>query len=212
MPVITSLKKKGRAFLMRTDKSGEYQRIHPDIVAEYSLFEGKTLSNETLKTVISENNFRTAWDSALRMLSRRAHCVRELRNKLIRKGTANTVADRVISECRRLELLNDAKFAKEYIQELKESGCALRMIRAKLAKKGVPQEIQDAELEHSFLNDDEIEAAITALKKKLPHLKREKDPRKHREKLFRFMVSRGFSFETIETAREKLEAQQGEET
>jgi SOS response regulatory protein OraA/RecX len=41
--------------------------------------------------------------------------------------------------------------------------------------------------------DDEIEAARRAMESKLRSLARESDPRKKKEKLFRFMINRGFA-------------------
>ena len=94
------------------------------------------------------------------------------------------------------------KFAKEYTLELKENGCGSKMISQKLYQKGVPRELIEIELAESLTEKDELEAAKTALRKKLPSLKREKDPKKRKEKFYRHMISKGFSFEIIQRVEE----------
>ena len=195
---IIFLKKKGRYFSLKTDDSENIHRIHPDTMFEFALYEGKELPEEEWKTLLDANNYAFAWESTLRMLSIRAHCEQDLQNKLRKKKFSSKTVNKVIETCKRLELVNDAKFAKAYIEELKESGVGLQMIKMKLFKKGVPRELIDEELENSYSKEDELSAAKIAFRKKLPSLKREKDSRKRDEKLYRYMISKGFNYETIE--------------
>ena len=195
---IVLLKKKGRYFSVKVTGREELHRIHSDTMFEFSLYEGKEFDPEFWNQVLSANDYAFAWESTLRMLSIRAHCEQDMKNKLRQKKFSQTTVAKVIEECKRLDLIDDAKFAKAYIAELKENGCGRQMIKLKLSKKGVPRELIDDELEHSFTEKDELEAAKIAMKKKMPSLKREKDPRKRKEKLYRYMASKGFRYEIIE--------------
>ena len=195
---ITSVKKRGRHFSVKVTDLEIPARIHTDTMFQFSLYEGMELTPEQWKKLLDANNFAFAWESALRMLSVRAHCVQDIKNKLKQKKFTAAAVEKVLGECARLGLVDDAKFAKAYIAELKDSGSGLQMIKMKLAKKGVPREIAEEELENSFTKADELTAAATALKKKLPALRREKDPAKRKQKFFRYMASRGFNYEIIE--------------
>ena len=194
---ITSLKKKGRYFSLKATGDETLYRIHPDTMFEFSLYEGKNFSEEEWIKLIDANNYAFAWESTLRMLSIRAHCEQDLKNKLRQKKHTSKTVNKVLETCKHLELIDDAKFAKAYIAELKENGSGLQMIKLKLSKKGVSRELIEEELENSFTKDDEMIAAKIAFKKKLPALKREKEPRKRKEKLYRFMISKGFNYEII---------------
>ena len=206
MPVqIISLKKKGRYFLLGITGSEKPVRFHPDIIAEYTIYEGKELQESEYETVLDRNLFRLAWESAMRMLSRRAHCEQDLRRKQIAKGVKSGTADNVLSECRRLNLIDDAKFAVDYIRELIEAGNGRQLIKIKLSRKGVPGEILEESLEKSFSDSDESRAAETAFRKKLPSLKHEKNVRKKKEKLYRYMISKGFGYDVISSFLEKLD-------
>lgn len=200
---IKSLHKKGRYFTVKIDDGSEH-RFHPDTIMEYSLYEGFELNVEYWEEIVEKNSFKFAWDSALRMLSLRGHCEGDIKNKLLKKRFNSKTIDNVVKECKRLGLIDDAKFAKEYTIELKNSGCGIKMIRQKLFRKGVPSELIEEELEKSFSDDDEINSAKTALRKKLPSLKREKDPKKRKEKFYRYMISKGFSYEIIQSLEDEF--------
>ena len=195
---IILLKKKGRYFSLKTKSSTTLYRIHPDTMFEFALYEGKNLSENEWQVMLETNDYAFAWESTLRILSIRPHCEQDLKNKLRKKKHSSKVIDKVLNNCKRLELIDDAKFAKAYIAELKENGSGLQMIKMKLFQKGVPRELIEEELENSYSKEDEIMAAKIAFKKKLPALKREQDTQKREAKLYRYMISRGFNYETIE--------------
>ena len=195
---IISLKKKGRYFSLKGEESETLYRIHPDTMFEFALYEGKELPEDEWQTLLTSNDYAFAWESTLRILSIRAHCEQDLKNKLHKKKFLPATVNKVLQTCKRLELIDDAKFAKAYITELKESGAGLQMIKMKLFKKGVPRELIEEELENHYSKDDEIMAAKIAFRKKLPALKRERDSKKRKTKFYRYMISKGFNYETIE--------------
>ncbi len=195
---ITSIQKKGKYFTVITEQSSTVYKFHPDIIPESGIYEGAVIDSGNWDEILQKNDFRFCWESALRMLSLRAHCEQDIKNKLRKKGFKSSAVSKVMSECKRLALIDDAKFAKEYTRELKENGDGLKMIRLKLFRKGVSGELIDKEFEESFTEEDEMEAAQTALRKKMPSLKRETDPLKRKEKFFRYMSSKGFSYEIIQ--------------
>jgi regulatory protein len=136
-------------------------------------------------------------DKAIRLLSTRAHSCRELSLKLFKRGYPRKMIDNVISECKRLHLLNDNEFAINYIEELKNRGYGPRRISAALYKKGIDKELACSLLEETDSQEQQLERAKTALKRKMPTFNREQEPRKKREKIVRFLSGRGFSSDII---------------
>ena len=76
-------------------------------------------------------------------------------------------------------------------------------IRLALRKRGIPAELQEEPLEAAA--ETEAERASEALAYKLRLLARETDPRRKREKAFRFLIGRGFSCESCRTALERAD-------
>ncbi len=130
-------------------------------------------------------------ERAMRLLSVRSYSEQELMLKLRRAGVADAEARAAVAECRRRGYLNDELLAEDFAHALSARGSGARLIRMRLRTRGLAAEHVEAALEKTA--DLEYEAARRALEYKLRMLAKEKDPRKKREKTFRFLVSRGFS-------------------
>ena len=146
---------------------------------------------------------RSAMEKAMRLLSRRALSERELLNKLCAAGYPFREARDAVAECRKRGYVNDEAFAADYTELLAGRCLGGRRIRLALRKRGIPAELQEEPLEAAA--ETEAERASEALAYKLRLLARETDPRRKREKAFRFLVGRGFSCESCRTALERAD-------
>ena len=133
----------------------------------------------------------------MRLLSRRALTERELRTKLGAAGYAYPEIRDTVAECRRRGFVNDEQFAADYAEILAARGLGGRRIRLALRQRGIPQPLHAAE--------SEAQRAREALEYKLRLLARETDPRKKREKAFRFLLSRGFSCDNCRAAIDEID-------
>lgn len=146
---------------------------------------------------------KSAMDKAMRLLSRRALSERELLNKLCAAGYPFREARDAVAECRKRGYVNDEAFAADYTELLAGRCLGGRRIRLALRKRGIPAELQEEPLEAAA--ETEAERASEALAYKLRLLARETDPRRKREKAFRFLIGRGFSCESCRTALERAD-------
>ncbi|MDD3885673.1 MAG: regulatory protein RecX [Victivallaceae bacterium] len=137
----------------------------------------------------------SATERAMRYLAQRAHSEQELRGKLRRAGYADEAVEEAINACLRHGYINDELMAEDGVGLLAGRGLGSRLIKLKLRQRGLSAE----NIESAFAVSpvDEQEAARQAFDYKLRLLSRESDPRKKREKLYRFMISRGFPPEII---------------
>ncbi|QTA77998.1 Regulatory protein [Desulfonema limicola] len=141
----------------------------------------------------SDKDYKNAINTAVRMLSRRRHTSYELEQKLALKGFNKDCIRFAISECKRLDYINDHQTACHYYQELKSKGYGCVKIRLDMKKKGISQEQIDNIFLKYYNESEELETARKVLKKKEPGLNREKDSRKKKEKIYRFLSYRGFT-------------------
>ena len=139
----------------------------------------------------------------MRLLSRRALTERELRTKLGAAGSAYPEIRDTVAECRRRGFVNDEQFAADYAEILAARGLGGRRIRLALRQRGIPQPLQEQPLESAA--ESEAQRAREALEYKLRLLARETDPRKKREKAFRFLLSRGFSCDNCRAAIDEID-------
>ncbi|MDR0933376.1 MAG: recombination regulator RecX [Victivallales bacterium] len=151
----------------------------------------------------SEKPKYSAMEKSMRLLTSRALTERELYTKLKAAGYTSSEIRDAIAECRKRGFVNDEAFAEDYADILASRGLGNKKIKMELYKRGIPRQLQEQPLEKTAEN--ESERAMQALEYKLRLLAKETDPRKKREKAFRFLVGRGFSFDSCQAAIGKID-------
>ena len=136
---------------------------------------------------------KSALEKAMDHLALRPLSACELRSKLAKSAQfSETEIEEALECCSRRGYLNDGLLAEDAAQFLNSCGKGARLIRRKLLSRGIDAEDISSALE-KLSDEDERNAARSAAETKMRLLVREKDMRKKREKLFRFLISRGFS-------------------
>ena len=148
----------------------------------------------------------SALKKAMDLLAARPLTESELRTRLSAGGKfPPSEVEEAVLHCRDRGYLNDALLASDAARFLNAGGRGQGLIRKKLRARGVSEENLNAAL-GGLSAEDEAGAALSAGMTKLRLLAREKDMRKKKEKLFRFLISRGFSPETaLDTISKLLE-------
>ncbi len=150
--------------------------------------------NYSTPTKTSRTN---AMNTAVRILTHRDHSRYELKQKLQQRGFASKVIETVIGECERLNYIDDQKTARIYISQLKRKCFGKRYIRMALKKKRLSSTAIENFLLENYPEADEHENAGKLLKKKIKTFNREEDAKKRRDKMYRFLYSRGFNKDVI---------------
>lgn len=141
---------------------------------------------------------------ALRLLELRGRSVKEIRDKLKSKAADPKDVDSVIADLLSLGLLDDEKFARDWIdsrRRLKPMG-PTRM-RTELVKKGISREIISAALNEFVNNVDQEALALPLAEKKMRTwggLEREKII----SRMSGFLARLGFSAQTINNVLKKV--------
>jgi regulatory protein len=108
----------------------------------------------------------------LDQLTGQARSRSELAGKLAKKQVPPEVADRLLDRFEEVGLINDAAFARDWVQSRQAGkGLARRALTAELRRKGVPQEAITEAVE-TVDPEDEVEAARQLVRRKLPSLER----------------------------------------
>ena len=143
------------------------------------------------------SNYHRALNSALRILTGRDHSKYELTRKLKQRNFKPEDIEKAVSECIRLDYINDERTARVYIRQLIRKGYGVKRIRHDMNKKGLWEKQVQNILSETFSDADEHDSAVNVLKKNIRRFERESDPKKRRNKIYRFFYARGFSQETI---------------
>jgi regulatory protein len=150
--------------------------------------------NDATPAKISRQN---AMNTAVRILANRDHSKYELKRKLQQRGFTSKSINTVMVECERFGYIDDKRTARVYILQLKRKCFGKRYIQQALKKKRLSGAAIEKILLENYPGADECEHAGRLLEKKMKTFVRETDLKKRREKIYRFLYSRGFSTAVI---------------
>ncbi|MBN1266253.1 MAG: RecX family transcriptional regulator [Anaerolineales bacterium] len=151
----------------------------------------------------TQKALQLSWDQ----LSRRPRTEKEIREYLGRKQVPDEVVDSVIDRLKQLDYVNDASFAAQWIENRQtfrpRSSIALKY---ELQQKGVANDIIASAL-LDFENSDAAYAAAEAAMRKF----RNRDPETIQKRIYAYLSRRGFRYETIRAAVDRLSEEQKNE-
>ena len=163
------------------------------IVTELRLFAGKQLEEAQLRLLREKSAAAFARERALNLLSLRPHSRKELRDKLLRKGSEPAAADAALDWLSDHGYLNDGTYAASVARHYAKKGYGAKRITAELYRRGIARELWDDALNNLPEPDDEIDRFLRS---------RLKDPENRDEvrKLSAALSRRGYSWEEIRSA------------
>jgi regulatory protein len=137
---------------------------------------------------------RKACTYAYRLLKVRNRSEREIRDRLSRKGYPAEVVDKVIAYLGQLGLVDDKRFAQEWVNFRLKVPFGLKRIFLELRHKGIAEDIINEVLDKVRKCRAESQVLNELVRKKLCSLrKHERDKIKIKQRLYAFLLRRGFS-------------------
>jgi len=130
------------------------------------------------------------------ILARRRYSVSEFRGKLEKKFPDKPEeVTQIIDLFLERKYLDDSEYARIYIlDQLARKPQGLRLIKQKLRHKGINETTLSGTFQEQIYDEDElIRQALTKKARTLTSA----PPRLAKQKLFRFLISRGFGYENI---------------
>ena len=193
-----------------TYKKGRGDKIHVSVDGEYAftvdevyfyalnLKENADVTAEELKEITIKAGERRAYNYAVSLLSRREHTIKEITEKLKRKGYGQfceKVTDRLVSE----GYLSDERFAKLYVRELINlKGYGIRRIRDELYRKGISREIAEDAMNEAEMPENRLKELVE--KKYMRYLNDEKGV----QKTINALLRSGYSYGEIKDALREI--------
>jgi len=153
---------------------------------------------EADKVKIRANN------NAYLLLRTRPRSEHEIRQRLKLKGYGGAVIDGVIDDLKRTGNIDDAKFARFWIDSrMNMNPMGDVILKHELKLKGVGDSIIEATLQDKAENYDEYEVAFSMAAEKYKRFQK-LEPRKALKRVYDFLLRRGFKYDTIRKITEEL--------
>lgn len=170
--------------------------LYPKEISRYGIEEGKDLSAETYENIIHEILIPRARKRALHLLEKQDRTIKNLSDKLKESGYPPSVIEDAIEYVRSYHYVDDERYAKNYVH-YKQDGKSKRRIMQDLLQKGIDKDTAEAALLEEYEKSEEDMVRFLLEKKGYdPDNSDEKD----RAKLYRYLASRGFSYDVISDA------------
>lgn len=177
-------------------------------VVEQKLKIGKVLTDEEWKKLKIKVEELTIFDQALNFLSYRPRSEKEVKDHFKKKKIVGDHVDRAIEKLKKLNFLDDEKFSLWWIEQrnnFRPKG--KRALEIELLQKGIEREIVKRVLEGENNTQKDKDTCLILGRKWLSKKQVNLNIPEQKEKLFRYLASRGFDFdevaEVIDTLRKK---------
>ena len=202
--VVTALRQSspGR-FLVEFD-GGAALRSTLEAVTDARLYVGMELDEEAFEELKRSSSKALDRQKALEMLSRRPYSRRELKDKLLRRGTDEQSVDECIAWLDEHGFLDDGEYAGAVARHYSAKGYGAGRVKTELRRRGIERELADETLAELPENTEKIDAYIA---RRLSDPKDRDSVRKIGAALFR----RGYSWEEIRAALRRFDTETEED-
>lgn len=210
MPTISALEPQKRKGRLNVFVDGQFiLGVGENVAADLGLRVGREMTPEKLRETAGAEEVHKATEAALGLLDVRARATREIKTRLAQKGYEEEVVQKVLDKLVRMELLDDAQFAAQWVQaKTRVEGSrpmGRRRLSQELFQKGVSKE-EVTEAVEKVTDDAELELARGAARKKVRTVPTSSDAlQAERQKMIGFLQRRGFGWQTVkQVTREVL--------
>ncbi len=195
---ITSIEKQKKEGRYNIFLDGEFAfGLYKETIYEFGLRVNDEITPKQAEEIKTRDEIGFGKRVAYRFLNYKQRSEKEVRKKLKEKKLSDGSIDIVISSLKDLKYINDESYAKSYLQsKILRKPEGKRVLKMKLADKGIPKEIAENILSEQYPPETETEKAAELLRKYEKKV-RAKTPAEKKQKCFRFLLSKGFDFDTI---------------
>ena len=120
--IIKKIQKRGKYYYLYCSNGNEF-KLEPEIYFKYNLVEDSVFDKDKFLAIIAENSFKFCMNTVVKLLLQRMHSLYEIKMKLRKRNFPYKIISKVIDESKKMNLLDDEEFAKNYINELIYRGC-----------------------------------------------------------------------------------------
>ena len=173
-----------------------YCGLKIEVAIKYRLKAGMEIERSELDEIQLANEKIQATERAMNHLSATLKTRRQMSDFLASKGYTQAVIDYVIDKLEGYGYIDDYAYCRAYVASV--SGKGKTAIRAALLKRGADRDAIDEALSEVEEDEDEVMAVVRK------YMRGKEYSRENINKAIRHLISRGYSYETAESAASKL--------
>ncbi len=177
-----------------------------EVFMKNGLRKDSEIPEDHFQFLIRENQKFHIRQKAFSFIARRYHSIFEIRTKLRQKKYDKDLIEDTINNLIANKYLDDLEFSKIFADEnIRLKLWGKNKIKAELMKRGVDAQTISEVINEKFPDGNDLENAIVlALKKYKALKKRNLENLKLKQKIYAFLSSRGYDYETSKDAVDKV--------
>ena len=198
MDVITDIRKERGRYRVIVSESDEFL-VPVSLMRERPLQTGQPLDVEEYDKWLLLRQYRHALDRAVAFLAARARSRHEVEQKLLQAGYRPCTVEMVLYKLEREKLLDDADFAKQWVEARAGRKLGRSRIAQELRRKGIAADEAETALAQ-IDDDDQLAGAIALAEKAAARKKPGEDPRKAAGRIHAMLARRGYGWDVAKEA------------
>ena len=198
MDMITAItRERGRLRVTINDDSEVLVPL--SLFRERPLTVGEPIDMEEYDQWLLLRQYRHALDRAVAFLAGRARSRREMKERLLRSGYRPCTVEMVLYKLEKEGLLDDADFARQWVDARSARRMGRGRIAQELRRKGVSAREAEEALE-GLSEEEQLEGAIVLVEKAMTRTPSGEDPRKTAARITAMLARRGYDYDTAREA------------
>lgn len=198
MDVITAItKERGRLRVVINEDSEVLVPV--SLFRERPLSVGDAIDMEEYDQWLLLRQYRHALDRAVAFLAGRARSRREMEERLLRSGYRPCTVEMVLFKLEKEGLLDDADFARQWVDARSARRMGRGRIAQELRRKGVSAQEAEEALE-ALSEEDQLEGAMALVEKALSRVPSGEDSRKTAARITAMLARRGYGYDMAREA------------
>ena len=166
---------------------------------ENRLHIGDTITDEQIESIHKTDGPNLAFMQIVNYLGYGEKTEKQVLKKLFEKGYDDFSSTQAIQKAKELNYINDERYTEEYISKIaipKKMG--KQKILTALIQRGISKDIIQDKLSELYDEDEMSDFVYTMAVKKCQQLQEKgNNPRQAQQKVYQFLLSKGFSYETV---------------
>jgi regulatory protein len=173
--------------------------IDLNIMIKYGLCKNMILDDDFISEILFFENKAKAYNYAVSLLSRAAKSEKQVIQKMVEKGYDQELIEITVKKLKVNKFIDDSDYCERFIHDkINFSKYGKLKIKEALCSKGIDRRIIDEKLS-VITDEDELGKAFELSQKKLKTLSNI-DPLKRKVKLYNYLISKGFDYDTVNKA------------
>lgn len=166
---------------------------------------GKKITQEEIDFLSEQDEKERAFSYVMYQLGFGLKTEKEIITKMNKQKYSSKAQEYALRKAREYDYINDEEYCENFINQHKRmNGWGEQKIVSALIVKGIDRELIKEKLAENYSSDEAMENACKIVESKYDSIKNKYDSNKVKQKLYTYILSKGFGYDIAKSAVERV--------